>query len=110
MPTHFRHASGFVVHRRGGRGSCSEYCAPKGVVNQFPDWGVSALFIIPTLIFVYFALTHETARHYYPLIRKHRPMTLLIFIAVGGAIGVLGWYAICKFPLWQPTGGKIPRP
>jgi len=99
MPTHFRHASGFMVHRRGGTGSCSEYCAPKGLVNQFPDWGVSALFIIPTLIFVYLALTHETARHYYPLIRKHRPMTLLIFIAAGGAIGVLGWYAICKFPL-----------
>jgi hypothetical protein len=62
----------------------------KGWLNQFPDLGVSALFIIPMLIFVYLALTHETARQYYPLIRKHRPMTLLIFIAAGGAIGVLG--------------------
>lgn len=82
----------------------------KGWLNQFPDLGVSALFIIPMLIFAYLALTHETARQHYPFIRKHRPMTLLIFIAAGGAIGVLAWYAIYRLPLQQPTDRKIAQP
>ncbi len=79
----------------------------KGWLNQFPDLGVSALFIIPTLIFVYLAITHETVRRYYHLVRKYRRMTLLIFIAAGAVIGALGWYAIYKLPLQQPTEAKI---
>ncbi len=79
----------------------------KGWLNQFPDLGVSALFIIPTLIFVYLAITHETVRRYYHLVRKYRRMTLLIFVAAGAVIGALGWYAIYKLPLQQPTEAKI---
>jgi len=82
----------------------------KGWLNQFPDLGVSALFIVPMLIFVFLALTHETARQYYPLIRKHRPMTLLIFVVAGSAIGVLAWYAIYRLPSQQPTDRKIAQP
>jgi hypothetical protein len=93
-----------------GWGLAVNIALQKGWLNQFPDLGVSALFIIPMLICVYLALTHETARQYYPLVRKQRLMTLLIFIAGGCVIGVLGWYAIYKLPLQQPTDRKIAQP
>src|SRR5437773_12516379 len=99
-----------MVFGCSGMGSWSEYRTPKGVVKSVPRFGVSALFIVPMLIFVFLALTHETARQYYPLIRKHRPMTLLIFVVAGSAIGVLAWYAIYRLPSQQPTDRKIAQP
>jgi hypothetical protein len=74
----------------------------KGWLNQFPDLGVSALFIIPLLIFVYLALTHETVRQHHHLVLEYRLMTLLLFIFTGAVIGTFAWYAVFKLPLQQP--------
>ena len=68
----------------------------KGWLDSFPDWGISALFIVPVLICIYLAVTHGKVRQ---LVRGCPVMSFVVFVIMGSGIGALSWYAIYKLPL-----------
>ncbi len=83
----------------------------KGWLDRFPNGGVAALFIIPVLIFLCLAATHEKARSYHHLIRKHRFMSFVLFVVVGAILAALTWFTIYKLPVQQiEKRRQLPEP
>ena len=70
----------------------------KGWFTSVPDIIVGLLWIIPGLLWVYWLYTHEEVKSRRHLLVTHPIMSLLVFLIVGGVVGVsvggLGWWTL----------------